>query len=395
MAVNELSFSQSASFLMDLYEQATGQKSAISVVDTGSFTTVAQAVLKTGYDTVIDSISQVLARTIFSIRPYTAKFNGITVDSQRWGAIVRKINFVDGELEDDDREPLVDGGSIDPWIINKPKVVQTNFYGFTKFQRHVTIFKDQLDVAFSNPGEFAQFLSGVMTNVMNQIEQVREAQARTCLINFIAGKVEADPVSCINVLQEYYRETGKTLTVATMYSEENFVPFTKWLYGYINGLTQKLSERTQKYHINIEGKGVNRHTPADRLKAYMSARALNNIDSVVLPTIFGADRLKMIDFEPVVFWQNIDTPESISATPTYLKSDGTLEKSSDTVTVNNIVGLLFDEDALGITRKSTWSASTPLNPRGGYSNTFWHFTDCFWNDFMENGIVLYADTVTP
>lgn len=126
MAVNELSFSQSATFLMDLYEQATGKKSTIDVVDTGSFTTVAQAVLKTGYDTVINSISQVLARTIFSIRPYTAKFNGITVDSQRWGAIVRKINFIDGELEDDDREPLVDGGSVDPWIINKPKVAQTH-----------------------------------------------------------------------------------------------------------------------------------------------------------------------------------------------------------------------------------------------------------------------------
>lgn len=389
MAVNELSFAQSAAFLTDLYEQATGQKPTISVVDSGSFTTVAQMVLKTGYDTVINSISQVLSRTIFSIRPYTAKFNGIFVDSERWGNITRKINFVDGELEDDNREPLTDGQSVDPWVINKPKVLQTNFYGFTKYQRHITIFKDQLDVAFSSPAEFARFISGVMNNMMNQLEQIKEAEARNCLINFIAGKAAGDTVNVINVLQAYKDETGTVLTPATMYADANYIPFMKWLYAYINGLTQLIAERTQDFHINVTGKEVMRHTPADKLKAYMSARAMNAIDSIGLPSIFGADRLKMIDFEPVVYWQNIKDKEKIVATPTVLKADGTLEKKTQT-TVENIIGVLFDEEALGITRKSEWMQSTGMNPRGGYENIFYHFSFAMWNDFTENGIVLVA-----
>lgn len=393
MAVNELSFSQSAAFLTDLYEQATGQKPTISVVDSGSFTTVAQAVLKTGYDTVINSISQVLSRTIFSIRPYTAKFNGIFVDSERWGNITRKINFVDGDVENDDREPLTDGQSVDPWVINKPKVLQTNFYGFTKYQRHITIFKDQLDVAFSSPAEFGRFISGVMTNMMNQLEQIKEAEARNCLINFIAGKAAGDAGNVINVLQAYKDETGTELTPATMYADENYIPFMKWLYAYINGLTQLIAERTQDFHINVTGKEVMRHTPADKLKAYMSARAMNAIDSIGLPSIFGADRLKMIDFEPVVYWQNIKDREKIVATPTVLKADGTLEKKTQT-TVENIIGVLFDEEALGITRKSEWMQSTGMNPRGGYENIFYHFSVAMWNDFTENGIVLVAAETT-
>lgn len=393
MAVNELSFSQSAAFLTDLYEQATGQKPTISVVDSGSFTTVAQAVLKTGYDTVINSISQVLSRTIFSIRPYTAKFNGIFVDSERWGNITRKINFVDGDIENDDREPLTDGASVDPWVINKPKVLQTNFYGFTKYQRHITIFKDQLDVAFSSPAEFGRFIGGVMTNVMNQLEQIKEAEARNCLINFIAGKAAGDTGNVINVLQSYKDETGTELTPATMYADENYIPFMKWLYAYINGLTQLIAERTQDFHINVTGKEVMRHTPADKLKAYMSARAMNAIDSIGLPSIFGADRLKMIDFEPVVYWQNIKDREKIVATPTVLKADGTLEKKTQT-TVENIIGVLFDEEALGITRKSEWIQSTGMNPRGGYENIFYHFSVAMWNDFTENGIVLVAAETT-
>ena len=394
MAVNELSFAQSAAILTELYEQATGQTASIAVVDSGSFTTVAQAVLKTGYDTVINAISQVLSKTIFSIRPYNAKFNGIFVDEKRWGNITRKINFIDGDIEDDDREPLADGGSVDPWVINKPKILQTNFYGFTKYQRHVTIFRDQLDVAFTNADEFARFISGVMRNISDQLEQIKEAEARNTLINFITGKAAGDSGNVINVLQEYYNETGVTLTPATMYADTYYVPFMKWLYSFVNGLTQKLAERSIKYHINVTGKEVMRHTPAADLKAYMSARAMNAIDSIGLPSIFGADRLKMIDFEPVVYWQNIEDAEKVYATPTVLQNDGTLDKKSAT-TVSNIVGVLFDREALGITRKNEWSASTPLNPRGGYTNIFWHFTMAMWNDFTENGVVLIADTVTP
>lgn len=392
MAVNNLTFEQSSAFLTDLYEEATGQQSTIQVTDTGTFTTVAQAVLKTGYDTVIGAISQVLSDTIYSVRPYTAKFNGIFVDAKRWGNITRKINFVDGDLEDDEREPLTDGSSVDQWKIIKPKALQTNFYGFNKYQRHITIFKDQLDIAFSGPEEFGRFIAGVMQNIMDQLEQIKEAEARGTLINFITGKLAGDSGNVINVLQAYKDETGVSLTPATMYADSNYVTFTKWLYSFVNGLTQKLAERTQKYHINVTGKELMRHTPPEYLKAYMSSRTMNAINSVALPSVYGANLLKMIDFEPVTFWQNIDVPETVSAKPTYLASDGTLTTADSAVTLENIMGLLFDRDALGITRKSEWSQQTPLNAAGGYSNIYWHFSYSSWNDFTENGIVLYAAT---
>lgn len=392
MAVNNLTFEQSSALLTDLYEQATGQKS-LTPVDTATFTTVAQAVLKTGYDTVIESISQVLSRTIFSIRPYTAKFNGIFVDAVRWGNITRKINFVDGNVENDEREPLTDGSSVDMYKINKPKVLQTNFYGFNKYQRHITIFRDQLDVAFTNAEEFGRFMAGVMQNMLDQLEQIKEAEARSCLANFIVGKVNAVN-GVINVLQEYYNETGVELTPSTMYQETYYIPFVKWFYAYVNRLTMMLSERSEKYHINVTGKDLKRHTPANYLKAYITARMMTSIDSVALPSIFGADRLKMIDWESVNYWQSIDTPESVYTKATVLQSDGTLRTMEAAGRVDNVIGVLFDRDALGITRKSEWTANTPFNAAGGYSNLYYHFSYQSWNDFTENGLVLVADTVT-
>ena len=84
---NDLTFGQVSAIANELNKQATGS-SAMAVVDTSSFVTVGQTILSTGYDNVMNSISQVLSRTIFSIRPYDAKFKGIFHDAQRWGNLL-------------------------------------------------------------------------------------------------------------------------------------------------------------------------------------------------------------------------------------------------------------------------------------------------------------------
>lgn len=386
MAANNLTFEQASTFLTALYQQATGQQ-AIAPANTSDFVTVAQATIKTGYDNVINAISQVLGRTIFSIRPYTAKFKGLTVDEQRYGAITRKINFVDSNIENDERYSLTDGQSVDMYKVKKPKVLQTNFYGGNTYQQHITIFKDQLDTAFQSYDEFNRFISGVMQNVMDQLEQVHEAESRAALINFALGKSKCDSASVINVLTTYNEETGSSLTREKLFNSDNFVPFTKWLYANINSMTRWLAERSTLYHANVTGKEVMRHTPADRLKAYISATFLDSIESVALPSIFGADRMKMIDWEPVTYWQSVDVPIGMVGKPSYLKADGTLETSTESATLQ-VVGMLFDEDAVGITRINQWSERTPFNAAGGYSNIYWHFTERYWNDFTENGIIL-------
>ena len=61
--VNNMDFVQMSTVLNDLYQQTTGQK-PIAITDESTFVSVAQTVLKTGYDAVIGAISQVLSRTI-------------------------------------------------------------------------------------------------------------------------------------------------------------------------------------------------------------------------------------------------------------------------------------------------------------------------------------------
>ena len=213
MPANELSINQVSTVLNAIVKQATG-KNPLATLDGNNFATVAQLPLKIGYDPIINAISQVLSATIFSVRPYSRKFKGINVSSQRFGNITRKLNIADSDWEDDDRQKLTDGESIDMYVVKKPTVLQTNFYGANAFQRHTTIFKDQLDVAFSSQEEFGRFISMLMSNVSDMIEQGHESMARTCILNYVGGKLanEDETSNRIHLLTEYNELTGLTLS---------------------------------------------------------------------------------------------------------------------------------------------------------------------------------------
>ena len=230
MSANELSINQLSTVLNAIHSQATG-KTAIAVTDTSSFVTVAQETLKAGYDPVLGAISQVLSRTIFSVRPYSSKFKGMMADSIRYGNHVRKLQTIDKPFEDDYRTLLVDGESIDQYEVNKPLVLQTNYYGQETYAKSLTLFRDQLDTAFSSPEEFQRFISMVMQNASDMLEQARENVARATLANFIAGKIATEPVGgneqVVHLLTEYNTATGLELTDEDLAQPDTFATFWK------------------------------------------------------------------------------------------------------------------------------------------------------------------------
>lgn len=390
MAANDLSFNQLSTVLNSIVAQATGKK-PLAITNTSEFISVAQTALKTGYDPVLQSISQVLSRTIFSTRPYYRKFGGIQVDNQKWGNITRKLNISDKDWENDVRFELVEGESVDMYKVNKPNILQTNFYGANVYERSYTIFKDQLDCAFSGPDEFARFLGMVTGNCTDMIEQAHENLARATVANYIGGKVKGDADSCIHLLTEYNALTGLNLTKETVYQPANYKPFIDWVYSRVATLTELMTERSQLFHTNITGKTINRHTPLQRQKVYLYAPARFNIESMSLANTYNYNFLKMAYNETVNYWQSIQSPSKINVKPSYLKADGTITTPDVALEQDDIFGVIFDEEALGYTVMNQWSATTPFNAKGGYSNVFFHFTDRFWNDFTENGLVLLLD----
>lgn len=383
---NELSFNQVSTLLNEIMEQATGT-SGLAPTNMNEFVTVGQKVLKTGYDNTLNAISQVLTKTMFSVRPYEAKFKGLTVSNQRFGNITRKLSIADRDFEDDERQLTVEGEAIDQYTVKKPNILELNFYGSNVWQDHYTVYKDQLDRAFNNPTELANLLSMVVSNLNDRMEQSRENLARGTVANYIAGKITSAN-GVVNLITEYNAKTGLTLTKLDIYKPENYKDFMQWVNSRIETLAKQMSERTQKFHINIVGKEIKRHTPRNKMKMYLLADEKYGIESRVLADTFHDTYMKLADNETVTFWQAIDTPDSIDAKTIYLGTDGTLITSAEAVQESDILGLMFDEEAMGVTYVNQWLMATPFNAAGGYTNFWMHETKRYWTDYTENGIIL-------
>lgn len=390
MAVNDLSFNQISTVLNEIVSQATGIKGQ-APLNTSEFVSVAQTALKCGYDPLLASISQVLSRTIFSIRPYYRKLGGIQVDNIRWGNIVRKLQISDGTWDNDVRFELVDGESVDMYKVNKPNVLQTNFYGANVYETDYDIYRDQLDNAFNGPDEFARFMSMIVTNVTDRIEQAHENLARATIANFIGGVVSSRPNSVIHLLTEYNTLTGLSLTPTTVYQPDNYKGFIQWVYSRVATVSAMMTERSQLFQTQITGKPINRHTPYRNQRMFMYAPARYQIEASTLANTFNDNYLKMSYNETVNFWQSIDAPDSINVQPSYMDNTGKIVTPDAPISVDNLFGVIFDEEALGYTVINQWSAPTPFNAKGGYSKVYYHFTDRFWNDFTEKGVVFLLD----
>ena len=390
MAVNNMSIENAYALIAELHEQATGQKVA-APVNSADFTSVAQATLAAGYEPVLNAISQVIGRTLMAVRQYNRKFAGLEYSAEKWGGIVRKISFGDRDPVESPVFELVDGASIDQQEVRKPDVLETRYVGSAIFQGHITIFRDQLDLAFSSAAELARFMSAVMTNFSNQKEQWLEELSRNALANFIGAKNIVDSgAGIIHLLTEYNALTGLSLTATTVRQPANWPAFIRWVYARIDQISKKMTERSQLFQAPITGKKIFRHTPVEDQKVYVLDEFLSSIKAEVLSTTYNDSYLQLADTEAVGYWQDILEPDVVDVTPAYMDADGTVKTGAEQ-DLSAVIGVIFDRDAVGYNIYMDTIDASPFNAKGLYYNLFQNCRVMYTNDLTEKGVVLCLD----
>lgn len=390
MGVNSMGYESAYTLLNSIVNQATG-KANLTATSPADFISVGTTALQAGYDKVLAAITQIIGRTLFSVRPYNRKLSDLKRDSMEWGSIVRKLKIADVDWSDSAEFDLTDGQSIDQWVVKKANVLQLNFYGQNVYEIQTpSIYMDQLDAAFRGPEELNSFFSMIYTNIESQKEQKIEAVARMLLCNFIAAKISASS-GVIHALTEYNTETGQELTATTVMAPSNFPAFIYWLYARMNTLARMMSERSQLFQFNVTGKVIMQHTPRERLAVKMYAPFMDAINARVKSTTFNDEYLSAATTEGVSFWQSINSPKAINTTPTYLAANGTVTTAGSAVNNSTVIGVMYDKDAIGTITQNERTMATPFNARGHYSNIFSSFTEKWFTDFTEKGIVICLD----
>ena len=356
--MNSFDISQVSTIVNSIVSQMTGQTSQTVINNSADFAAVAQTLLQTGRDPVINAISQVFSRSIFNYRDYNAPLNDLYMDAPRWGNAVRKLSPVAMTAIDNQEfawpvaydptqnPPMGNGQSVDHYKISKQDVLQTNFYGSATYAQRYTLFKDQFDVAFNSPEEFGRFTAMLAAERKNDRESYKESLARGLQAVDIGALIdEGNTDRVVHLLTEYNQATGLAtpLTSQTVYQPQNFAPFMRWAYARIKVLARMMAARSEKYQTVITGKTILRHTPAENLRIAIYAPVLEQMDAMVLSTTFNDGYFEKAKIEGVNFWQSIDSPDSINVVPVYTDSTGAIKTASAAVTPRNIDGGYWNE----------------------------------------------------
>lgn len=378
----------------DIAYQATGRKD-LTAVDTSSFVSVGETLLRTGVENTMNAISTVLAYTIFSVRPYKSSLSSLRVSSQRWGAQIRKITPLAQDFEQSQDwntqlspQALANGNSVDMYKINAPQALQLNFYGTKVLQKHITKFRDQLSLAFTSEVEFMRFIDSIMVEFANEVEIGNEVQTRATLINFFAG-LQAMGLSVIDLTQVYNTKFGTTYTRDQLLTQ-HLTEFMQFFVSQVKVTSDRLVDMSAYNHANITGyKPILRHTPKTRQKMIMYGPMFTEAEATVFSEIFNPIYLELgNNFETVNYWQSQEDPTAISATPNILDTaTGHSKTAESVVNIPYVVGAIFDEEACGVMPQFNYASTTPFNSAGGYYNMFYHWRFNSYVDYTENAVL--------
>ena len=402
MGVNSLSFQQCATVLTSLVKQATGRDVVVST--TPDFISVAQTALSLPKDIIYNTLSDVLARTIFSIRPYGGRFRGLEKDLPTWGGYMRKLAIIEDDWSDSKAYawPVAydssqsghetgDGYSVDQYVINKRKVQQTNFIGQSVFQDHYTVFDEQLETAFRGPDELGSFLSMLVTYMSNKVELAKDGLSTGLVSNLIGTLlVENNSARVVKLLTEYNSLTGGEYTSSTIFLPDNYGPFMKYCYGRIAAIASKFRAMSTQYQTTISSQAVARHTPYEKQKLYILDDDRFAMESRVLADTFHDNYLALADVESVPFWQGIATPDKVIVKPTYTNTSGEVVTAANAKTQTGVFALLFDTDAAGwaMVHQNIFPAR---NGAGEYTNYWYNMRlRCFQDNTEKACVFLLA-----
>ena len=363
------------SIVNDVCEQTMGE-SALQATDTASLVAMGNAILSSSTNTeaFIDTLVQRIGRTMISYRPYKSKLGLMAVSDMTMGAIMQKIKVKMPEAVEDVTTQLIDGESIDQYIVSKPKATQKLFVKRTPYTFYITIQKKWLREAFTSETAMGSFISAIYGEVENKLELSQENLARLCMANFMAT-ISTDGNRVINLITLYNSTTGESLTASNALVSEKFLRFAL---GIMNNVSRKMETMSVLYNDGSE----TRHSPAKDQRFVSIIDFQTALETQVQWAAFHDKYVEKQNGIEVPYWQAAQSPYNID-----LVLEGDDPEQEEHTTLSNIVAFIHDRDALGTYRKEVEIATTPLNARGLYTNQFWHMNDLYFNDITENGVI--------
>lgn len=365
-----------------VFEQMTG-RTDIQAVDTNSLVAMGTVIQNQGLlDLWLNTMSRRIGYTIDGYRVYRNKFADLHRTQMQWGALVQKLTADMPEATFDKTYDigLMDGQSVDHYIINNPKIHQRIFDKETPYSFFITMSTALLRDAFLSGSAMQSLISQIFGKVQNKIEFVLEELARIAVANFI---INLKPAQHFHLVTMYNAETGNSITSAQALQDPTFL---RYVVAIIDGVSDSMENMSVLYNSD----GFDRFTPKANQRFYMLAPVMTRMRTVVDYAAYNKEDVALRPNIKLPYWQASGTNVNMSNWSTVSSVKGTDAKGNQ-VNLTNLVGVLFDYDAIGTFRQEEDVLTTPVNARARYYNTFWHEKQLWFNDMSENGVAFFFD----
>ena len=356
----------------DAYAMSSGTDE-IKVVDTSSLVAMGNELANMQkLDIWLNSLSRMIGMTIDDYRAYNGQFSDMKRDNMEYGAFVRKIHTEMPEAVEDDTSKvgLMDGQALDHYIINNPKVKQKIFNIEAPYSFFITTQRKWLKEAFRDAAEMSAFISSIFGAVQNKIEVTHENLGRLAMANF-AATVTTDRIYPLVTMYNAQRGTSLATGEAALLDKE-FLAFAMAVIG-------EVSDNMQTMGVLYNEDGKSRFTPKNLQRLAMLSGFKRAFTTIAQRNTFHPEYGEVTPDIVVQFWQANAKPDG-----SFIQNAGV---QTDLGTVDNLVAVLYDYEAMGTFREEQEVLTTPMNARGAYMNTFWHENQMYFNDHGENGVI--------
>ena len=332
-------------------------------------------------DHYCNSLIDRIGKVVFVNRPYTGSTPSVMMDSWEYGAILEKIQY-EGlpEAEDNDSWNLIDGQSYDPNVFHKP-TVSAKFYSERRtFDIEMSFARRQVKTAFTSGAQIQAFFAMIETAISNGMTIKMDSLVQLTIANAIATVYNnklTKPVQYVDLVTAYKTATGDN----TVTPENAMVTpaFTRWASMTI----KRILARMRKLSTLFNAGGKYRHTPSDRLHLILHSDFTAAAEAYLYGDTYHNEFIKLPKAEEVPFWQGSGTSFGWSDTSKIIV---TPTGSNSPTTINNVVGIAFDRDALGVSNLDR-RVTTNWNPKAEFTNNWYKFDAGYFNDFNENIVV--------
>lgn len=369
---------------------ASDLKLSEDMTDIVGLGTTVQAIFNSdnGFDNYVHNLMNHVGRMQFVIRKYAGRAPSVYMDSWEFGSMRQKIRSKMPEATENETWMLVDGTSYDPNVFHAPEVSDKFWNGETTFEIDRSITEEQVKESFQSVDQLNAFVSMLFNEVEKKLTVCTDALIMRTIGNMVVETMYAENgtksiagrtgIKAVNLLYQYNQRFGKSLTAAQSIYDPEFIRYAVYEMGI------KLDQMENMSVLHNVG-ATEKFTPKDLNHVILLSNFKSAAGVYLQSDTFHDAYVALPNSDSVSYWQGSGKTYSFDdISKINLKSSG-----GHTINVTGVIGMMFDRDALGVTRYKR-TVKTNYNPKAEFTNYFYKQKAGYFNDLDENFVFFYV-----